>query len=128
MEYQPPVDRRKGAAFFCVYTSKSFQVSGESWNDRFDGTPAHRVRFALADKYFGDAEVTDFDYHLVLVEKNILRLQVPVQDEFVVHVVQGEQDLHKEVKDGVFVQQGVTALLYVVSQGSTCDKPSTKNT
>lgn len=58
----------------------------------------------------------------MLVQKNILRLKIPVQDKFVVDVVQGEQDLYKEVKDGVLVQQRVTALLYVVSQGSTCMK------
>ena len=51
---------------------------------------AHRVRFAFADEDFGDAKVPDFDDHLVLVQKNILRLEVPVQDEFVVDVVQGE--------------------------------------
>ena len=49
-----------------------------------------RVSFALADEDFGDAEIPNFDDHLVLVEKNILRLQVSVQDEFVVDVVQGE--------------------------------------
>lgn len=81
---------------------------------------AHCVSFAFADKDFGDAKVTDFDNHLVLVKKDILCLKVPVQDEFVVYMVQGEQDLYKKVKDGFFIQQGVTALLYVVSQGSTC--------
>ena len=84
------------------------------------GIRAHRVSFAFADKDFGDAEVPDFDDHLMLVKKNILCLQVSVQDEFVVHVVQSEQDLYKEVKDGVLIQQGVTAFLYVVSQCSTC--------
>lgn len=80
----------------------------------------HRVRFALADEDFGDAEVSDFDDHLVLVEQDVLRLEVTVQNEFVVHVVEGQQDLHKEVKDGVLIQEGVTALLDVLSQSSTC--------
>lgn len=43
-----------------------------------------------------------------------------MQDEFVVHVVQSEQDLHEEVKDGVLVQEGITALLDVLSQSPTC--------
>lgn len=83
--------------------------------NQIKGIETHRVSFAFADKDFGDAKVTDFDDHLVLVKKNILCLKVPVQDEFIVHMVQSEQDLYKEVKDGVLIQQGVTALLYVVS-------------
>lgn len=84
------------------------------------GKMIHRVSFAFADEDLGDAKVSDFDNHLVFVKKNILSLEVPVQDELVVNVVQGEQDLHKEVKDGVFIQQRVTALLYVVSERPTC--------
>lgn len=34
----------------------------------FQSESAHRVRFALADKDFGDTKVTDFDNHLVLVK------------------------------------------------------------
>lgn len=83
-------------------------------------TGTHGVRFAFADEDFGDAKVADLHDHLVLVQQNILRLEVPVQDELVVHVVEGQQDLHKEVKDGVLVQQRVAALLDVVSQGAAC--------
>lgn len=86
------------------------------------GNSAYGVSFALADEDFGDAKVTDFDDHLVLVQKNILRLKVTVQDEFIVHMVESEQDLYEEVQDGVLVQQGVTALLYVICQGPTCMK------
>lgn len=48
------------------------------------------VSFAFADKNFGDAKISNFDNHLVLVKKNILRLQVSVQDKLVVDVVQGK--------------------------------------
>ena len=82
-------------------------------------TSTHRVSFALAHEDLGDAKVADLDDHLVLVQQDVLRLEVPVQDELVVHVVQRQQDLHKEVHDGVLVQQRVAALLYVVGQGST---------
>lgn len=43
-----------------------------------------------------------------------------MQDEVRVHVVQGEQDLHEEVKDGLLLEQGVAALLDELSQGATC--------
>lgn len=80
----------------------------------------HRVRLALADEDLGDAEVSDFDDHLVLVQQNVLSLEVAVQNQFVVNVVESEQDLHKEVEDGVLVQEGVAALLDVFSQRPTC--------
>ena len=56
----------------------------------------------------------------MLVQQDVLRLKVTVQDQLVVHVVHGQQDLHEEVQDGVLVQQGVAALLDVVGQGSSC--------
>lgn len=39
-----------------------------------------------------------------------------MQDELVVDVIESQQDLHKEVQDGVFIQQRVAALLNVLSQ------------
>lgn len=51
------------------------------------GIRAHRVSFAFADKDFRDAKVPNFDDHLMLVKKNILCLQVSMQNEFVVHMV-----------------------------------------
>ena len=75
----------------------------------------HSVSLALADKDFGDPEVPNFDDHLVFVQQDVLGLQVPVQNEFVVHMVESQQDLHKEVQDGVLVQQGVAAFLDVIS-------------
>ena len=83
-------------------------------------TQTHRVRLALAHEDLGDAEVSDLDDHLVLVQQDVLGLEVAVQDQLVVHVVHGQQDLHEEVQDGVLVQQGVAALLDVVGQGSPC--------
>lgn len=59
--------------------------------------PRHRVGLALATKDLGDAEVPDLDNHAMFVQKDVLSLEVPVQDEMGVHVVQCEQDLHKEV-------------------------------
>lgn len=53
-------------------------------------TSTHCISFTFADKDFGDAKISNFDDHLVLVQKNILCLQVPVQDEFVVNMVQGQ--------------------------------------
>lgn len=50
----------------------------------------------------------------MLVNQNVLGLQLAMLDELVVHVVQGQQNLDKEVQDGVLIQQGVTALLNVV--------------
>lgn len=66
-------------------------------------TSTYCISFTFADKDFGDAKISNFDNHLVLVQKNILCLQVSVQDEFVVNVVQGQQNLNKEMKDCVFV-------------------------
>lgn len=84
--------------------------------------PRHRVGLALATKNLGDAEVTNLDNHAVLVQKDVLSLEVPVQDEVGMHVVQREQDLHKEVQDGLLLQQGVTALLDELGQGTTCGR------
>lgn len=49
--------------------------------------PTYRVSFALTDEDFGDAKVSDFDDHLMLVKENILSLEVSVQDKFVVDMV-----------------------------------------
>ena len=38
------------------------------------------VSFTLAEKNFGDAKVTDFDSFLLLIEQNILRLEISVQN------------------------------------------------
>lgn len=86
----------------------------------FPSTPRHRVGLALAAKDLGDAEVPDLDNHAVFVKKDVLSLKVPVQDEMGVHVMEREQDLHKEVQDGLLLQQGVTAFLDELSQGATC--------
>lgn len=51
----------------------------------------------------------------MFVQQYVLGLQVPVQNEFVVHMVEGQQNLNEEVQDGVFIQQGVASFLYVVS-------------
>lgn len=53
-------------------------------------TSTYRVGFALTDKDFGDAKISNFDNHLVLVKKNILCLKVSVQDKFVVDMIQGK--------------------------------------
>lgn len=47
----------------------------------------------------------------MLVQEDVLSLQVTVQDLLGVHVVEGQEDLHKEVQDGVLIQQGVAALV-----------------
>lgn len=65
--------------------------------------PRHRVGLALAAKDLGDAKVTDLNNHAVFVKKDVLGLEVPVQDEVGVHVMQREQDLHKEVQDGLLL-------------------------
>ena len=54
----------------------------------------------------------------MLVQQDVLGLEVAVQDQLVVHVVHGQQDLHEEVQDGVLIQQGVAALLDVVRKGA----------
>lgn len=82
--------------------------------------PRHRVGLALAAKDLGDAKVTDLNNHAVFVKKDVLGLEVPMQDEVGVHMMQCEQDLHKEVQDGLLLQQGITALLDELSQGATC--------
>ena len=45
-----------------------------------------------------------------------------MQDEVGVHMMQRQQDLHKEVQDGLLLQQGITALLDELSQGATCSR------
>lgn len=82
--------------------------------------PRHRVGLALAAKDLGDAKVSNLDNHAMFVKKDILGFEVPVQDEVGVHVMQCEQDLHKEVQDGLLLQQGITALLDELSQGAAC--------
>lgn len=82
--------------------------------------PRHRVGLALAAKNLGDAKVSNLDNHAMFVKKDILGFEVPVQDEVGVHVMQCEQDLHKEVQDGLLLQQGITALLDELSQGAAC--------
>lgn len=82
--------------------------------------PRYRVGLAFAAKDLGDAEVTNLDNHAMLVKKDVLGLEVPVQDEVGVHVMQCKQDLHKEVHDGLLLQQGITALLDELSQGAAC--------
>lgn len=84
--------------------------------------PRHRVGLALAAKDLGDAEVANLDDHAVFVKKDVLGLEVPVQDEVGVHVMQCEQDLHKEVQDGLLLQQGITALLDELSKGAACSR------
>lgn len=82
--------------------------------------PRHRVGLALAAKDLGDAKVTNLDNHAVFVKKDVLGLEVAVQDEVGVHMMQCEQDLYKEVQDGLLLQQRITALLDELSQGATC--------
>lgn len=84
--------------------------------------PRHRVGLALAAKDLGDAEITNLDNHAMFVKKDVLGLEVPVQDEVCVHVMQCKQDLHKEVQDGLLLQQGITALLDELSQGAACSR------
>lgn len=83
-------------------------------------TSRHRVGLALAAEDLRDAKVTNLDNHAVLVEKDVLGLEVPMQDEVGVHMMQCQQDLHEEVKDGLLLQQGIAALLDELSQGATC--------
>lgn len=66
-------------------------------------TSRHRVGLALAAEDLRDAEVTDLDNHTVLVQKDVLCLEVPMQNEVRVHVVQCQQDLHEEVEDGLLL-------------------------
>lgn len=80
----------------------------------------HRVGFALAAKDLGDAKVTDLDDHAVFVKKDVLGLEVPVQDEVGVHMMQRKQNLHKKVQDGLLLQQRIAALLDELSQSATC--------
>lgn len=80
--------------------------------------PRHRVGLALAAKDLGDAKVANLYDHAVFVKKDVLGLEVPVQDEVGVYVMQREQDLNKEVQDGLLLQQGITALLDELSQGA----------
>lgn len=47
----------------------------------------------------------------MFVQEDVLSLQVAVQDLLGVHVVESQEDLHKEVQDGILIQQGVTALM-----------------
>lgn len=82
--------------------------------------PRHRVGLALAAKDLGDAKVANLDDHAMFVQKDVLGLEVPVQDEMGVHMMQRQQDLHKEVQDGLLLQQGVTALLDELGQGAAC--------
>ena len=56
----------------------------------------------------------------MFIEKDVLGFKVPVQDEVAVDVMQCQQDLHKEVQDGLLLQQGVTALLDELGQGAAC--------
>lgn len=65
--------------------------------------PKHRVGLALATKDLGDAEVTNLDNHAVFVKKDVLSLEVPVQDEMGMHMMQCQQDLHKEMQDGLLL-------------------------
>jgi hypothetical protein len=60
----------------------------------------------------------------VFVKKDVLGLEVPVKDEVGVYMMQGEQDLHKEMQDGLLLQQGIAAFLDELSQGATCDPRS----
>lgn len=83
--------------------------------------PRHRVGLALAAKDLGDAKVANLNDHAVFIKKDVLGLEVPVQDEVGMHMMQCKQDLHKEVKDGLLFQQGITALLDELSQGATCN-------
>lgn len=89
-------------------------------DSRVPRTSKHRVGLALAAKDLRDAKVPDLDDHAVLVKKDVLGLEVPMQDEVCVHMMQRKQDLHKEVKDRLLLQQGVAALLDELSQGATC--------
>lgn len=84
--------------------------------------PRHRVGLALAAKDLGDAKVANLYDHAVFVKKDVLGLEVPVQDEVGVYVMQREQDLNKEVQDGLLLQQGIAALLDELSQGATCSR------
>lgn len=45
-----------------------------------------------------------------------------MQDEVGVHMMQRQQDLHKEVQDGLLLQQGVAALLDELSQRAACSR------
>lgn len=81
---------------------------------------AHRVGFAFAAQDFGDAEVSDLDDHAMLVQEDVLGLQVTVQDLLGVHVVQGQENLHKEVQDGVLIQQRIAALVDELCQSAPC--------
>lgn len=81
--------------------------------------PRHRVGLALAAKDLGDAKVTNLNHHAVFVKKDVLGLEVTVQDEVGVHMMQCEQDLHKEVQDGLLLQERIAALLDELSQGAT---------
>lgn len=56
----------------------------------------------------------------MLVQEDVLGLQVTVQDLLGVHMVQGQEDLHKEVQDGVLIQQGITALVDELCQSAPC--------
>lgn len=82
----------------------------------------HRVGFALAAQDFGDAKVSDLDDHAMLVQEDVLGLQVTVQDLLGVHVVQGQEDLHEEVQDGVLIQQGIAALVDELCQSAPCEE------
>lgn len=84
--------------------------------------PRHRVGLALAAKDLGDAKVANLYDHAVFVKKDVLGLEVAVQDEVGVYVMQREQDLNKEVQDGLLLQQGITALLDELSQGAACSR------
>lgn len=83
-------------------------------------TSRHRVGLALAAEDLRDAKVTDLDDHAVFVKKDVLGLEVPMQDEVRVHVMEGKQDLHEEVQDGLLLEQGIAALLDELSQCATC--------
>lgn len=80
---------------------------------------SHCVSFALATEDLGDAKVPYLDDHVVLVQEDVLSLEVPVEDLLGVDVVEGQEDLDKEVEDGLLVQEGVAPLVDELSQRPT---------
>ena len=61
------------------------------------------MSFAFAAEDFRDSEISNLDDFAFLVEKNVLRLQVAMQDLFGVHVLKREQELTEEPQDLLYV-------------------------
>lgn len=56
---------------------------------------------------------------MVLVQEDVLSLEVPVQNLLGVDMVQRQQDLHKEVQDSLFIQEGVATFMDELCQCTT---------